>query len=567
MAVNTEDLFAILRSELDNNLIDMMRDLIAFSEAPQEIELLQNYLKNCEQLTRVLHWLSFPFEAKVANELIQLGCLLLDCSIPYSRHKTEQQFSEILATLIKSIFRLQRYFHVIMITQKKASVLLIPVSNAMRILLAQPQLEESAYFSMECQIAHAPYPEFHPQVIYPSEQLMSAAKLLRRTYQASLLAVIQGNRVNEHLARLHQIIYKLYEWSAKTECAPSLRVALAAVEALQTQKILLTAERLVWLHVFDKWLKILVCEGEQAWQKIPSSTLMHQCLYLASLVHDERAKTLTQVRKDYQLAGYPLDQWIQVQRAMMKGPDQDVMLSLITELRVELNSVKKLLDELVSQFNLNKVQRLIDALQRLSSILHITGFVESAQLLTAKSTQVSKKLQDAAIVFFDWTELVDDLTYIDQAMIEGNHFYLDYFKTIPTGIKMTLQAAVEQAQGVVINEARAHLLLVQTSWEKYLITETSDANLLKEIAKILQTTSQVLYFMNLQRVAQTLHDWGCNIQKATFRDQAYCSDERKLSVFACVLMSIDFYLENWIKNQTISEQFLTIAEESICRLG
>ncbi len=573
------DTLKMIKSEMDINLTVAQEALKAFSELPEDQNALHSCLKSCEQIRGIFRWLQFTAGVQLMTEVAQLGKRLLGLALQYETQPhnfNDSQFNDLIILFNEALLVLGRYLEYSVTTQNLLPVLLIPIINKLRRAAEQLPLEESAFLLIKESLWSQPLPAFSFTPTGSPERLVQMAKSLRQNYQTSLLALMKGeNRAKgenkakgenraEHFIRLHQVMRKIYQWSATTALAPLWWVALAAIEAMQTQQIELTPARLSVLQKLDKPLKALAYEGMSALNEPPSRALMKACIYLASLVENAQAPALTQVRHHYELHHSLSDQALRIERALMEGPENSTLNSVIRELQTELNNIKERVDACaVGAEPWAAVQQVAELLRKTARTLMVMGLVEPGQLLKDQAEHLLQHTElHAEQRQLKLTQLADSLLYVERAMAELNVRLVHDEQALPDGRALS---DLEQARRIVISESRANLSLIKRSIDTWL--ESGETTSLTELSSVFEATYGALHFLHLIRAAQILRHCGEYIEKKRLDRHAAFPLEQEFAMLADALVGVEYYLDMMNRNQWLGDGILDIAEQGVVELN
>jgi len=206
---------------------------------------------------------------------------------------------------------------------------------------------------------------------------------LRPVFQASLLGWIKGGDTQGHLQRLATITEK-FEQAAKEERAFKLWwVTGGIVEALQENGLKTDADLRRLLGQVDRAGKLILDEGELAYQHMSDSDLLNELVRVIQRIttNGEKVKRIRQgfgLHENLDDAGL-----MSVAQSAMAAPDSQVMTSLSAAINEDLEQVKDALDifnRTGSKENL-ELEKRFSSLKKIADTLGMLGLEDLQQRL------------------------------------------------------------------------------------------------------------------------------------------------------------------------------------------
>jgi len=384
-----KDTLYVIRDEMNVTLNDAKSALEVAIEMQQDehLKLVKSLMHSA---SGALHVIELNATAKLANEIEETLNQLIDGR---ARNRNES-----LEAITAGVVMLPRFFSKTLDNDGvENAVALLPVLKDLRDARDGGDISEQTLQVMSLDPASLLEQDISAKAINV-ERIQSAHDLqgliakLRPVFQASLLGWIKGGDTKGHLARLATIIEK-FEQAAKQERAFKLWwIAGGIIEAIQENGLKADAELRRLLGQVDRAGKLMLDEGEDAYQQKSDTKLLNELVHVVQRVTTNGEK-ISHIRRGFGLHENLDDEGLMsVAQSAMAAPDSQVMSSLSAAIKEDLEQVKDALDifnRTGSRDNLDLEER-FSSLRKISDTLGMLGLNDLQERLAQQQQSLEE---------------------------------------------------------------------------------------------------------------------------------------------------------------------------------
>lgn len=566
-AINSHSL-EITRGEIKRSLQDSSAAFEIFLSDATDQDALARCAENLRQLDGALNVIDLRGPEIIARDLREVADSLVVGETELVQNR--------LAALGTGILALERFVDFIQSRQKDVPVLAVESANTIRKSCGMPLLFESicvdsggGRFTSESQLA------FAGAASDPAAASALAADLLVH-YQRGLIAVMGGDTASIHLQAMTRVMKRI---CLATPAGPWQRfwfLAYVVLYCFQHRGLVMLDSRKLALVQLEGLLRALAADSAFTSQPVPES-LEGEFSYLLGINTLRSGPAAAFI----ELAQIPLldpddsqlSQWLE----QLRGPSAGTVQSVLGEVRSELGQAVDLL-EVVAKRDVpavEELQKLSELIARCCSVLRVVNLELVANSLDEQSQRLGAITMETSA-----EELGDTCMQAADVFLRVDS-YLERF-TEQRGGDGTVAASegefmqeMQSQSNPYIGEARAlatEELRVGIARVKGLVAEQVSAGTLAElpadVAETLQELCGVSLLLGLKRangVIDACRRFAEDIgQLASLPEN---TQAQRMTTFADVLVSIEYYLEDFAVRNQADSSVLEIAEDSLQVLG
>ncbi len=351
-----------VKAQLDDVLSDAQTNLNEYIENKTE-QNLEHCIEHLQLIYGTLQMVEIYGAAMLAEEMQKTTAALLAGDV----ESAEDTFD----VLMRAMLQLPDYLEGIQAGKKDAPIALMPLFNDLRTARKEGLLSESVLFSPDIKNAELSTDGYDIGAI-ESGKLQTEVKRLRIHYQLGLLDYIRNKKERVGLQRIKAVLSALEKISSNTEVRQMWMVTSALIEGLIKQGISANLSIKMLLGAIDRQLKLILDDGEYAFEKNYSKELVKNILYYVGLSTVE-SKAITAVKQAYHLADL-IPQESEEAGAMIGGLNADLFDTVSKGITEDLMKVKDVL-ELYMQGSEQNVEQLASVAEQLGKIADTYGML------------------------------------------------------------------------------------------------------------------------------------------------------------------------------------------------
>ena len=551
VAITNTTSLTFLKEAIDTTLTEAENQLEAFSDDHSRQDELQHCAQAFQQLRGICQVVELPAAALMSEEMA------------LAARELQEKVSEArIQALSNAIVLLARYFDYVQLKNRTLPALLIGGINELRRSGGKGLIQESHFFSADLSRQRAPEA---PQRELSVSELSDLSRRLRHMYQVGLLGVLRGQGNATSLKLMARALVRLDRAAGQCGLSRFLWVAQAVLTAMYCDQMAITPARKALLSQYDRQLKKLVYDGDQAVTEEAPLLLIKESLFIVSLSAEDSG-TIGDVKQAFGLKAEVSDTVLQRELALMTGASGSVIRSVATAMRDEIADLKESLDLASQGVADTNYQSVAASLNRLGSTLDMINKDDESRAIKQRAREVSKWAPDQNVEGEAFHGLVDDLLIVENVVagLERSISPEDDVHRTANNTNISLYQ-LDDARMTVVGECRAGLALAKRSISSFMDSNW-DAMHLSNLPGTFASIAGGLMFLELDRakaVTEACHKYISN--RLLSGDQV--PTRENMETLADALTGVDYYLESMEEQKPIGDGVLEVAEESMNALG
>ena len=374
----------VVAKELGSTLNDARAALEAYSERPDQLDLLEKCAESLHQARGVLRLVEVYGAALLAEEMEQVTRHLLDVD-----HEKKPQVDG-LDALMRAMVQLPTYLERVMSGGRDLALVLLPLLNDLRAVRGSPLLSEGTLLLLNLKSDQPA----QPQPTRPGEPPLTVtqwARRLRSRFQLGLLGFIRGERVEQNLEVLAKVAEKLEQVATTQPVFQLWWVTGAILEALRSNGLETSATLKRLLGQADRQIKNLYEIGEARYCENPPIDLLNNMLYYVARASNTGGR-IGAVRASFKLADLlPVDEEVEHERESLSAPSVKLMHTVAAAIKEDLSKVKDVLDIFVRRGggHVEELASQMELLKKISDTLGVLGLGELRERVQTETAALS----------------------------------------------------------------------------------------------------------------------------------------------------------------------------------
>ncbi|MFT6636777.1 hypothetical protein F1529_12865 [Alcanivorax sp. VBW004] len=551
VAITNTTSLTFLKEAIDTTLTEAENQLEAFSDDRSRQDELQHCAQAFQQLRGICQVVELPAAALMSEEMA-LAARELQDKVSDAR----------IQALSNAIVLLTRYFDYVQLKNRTLPALLIGGINELRRSGGKGLIQESHFFSADLSRQRSPEA---PQREMSVSELSDLSRRLRHMYQVGLLGVLRGQGNATNLKLMARALVRLDRAAGQCGLSRFLWVAQAVLTAMYCDQMAITPARKALLSQYDRQLKKLVYDGDQAVTEEAPLLLIKESLFIVSLSAEDSG-TIGDVKQAFGLKSEVSDTVLQRELALMTGASGSVIRSVASAMRDEIADLKESLDLASQGVADTNYQSVAASLNRLGSTLDMINKDDESRAIKLRAREVSQWAPDQNVEGEAFHGLVDDLLIVENVVagLERSISPEDDVHRTANNTNISLYQ-LDDARMTVVGECRAGLALAKRSISSFM-DNNWDAMHLSNLPGTFASIAGGLMFLELDRakaVTEACHKYISN--RLLGGDQV--PTRENMETLADALTGVDYYLESMEEQKPIGDGVLEVAEESMNALG
>ena len=548
-----------VKDEIQESLNQTRQALEAYVENPSDNAQIRFCTTYLHQIYGTLQMVEIYGGALLAEEMELLASAIMQNKIA----RREEAYD----VLMRAILQLPSYLEHLENGAQDLPVILLPLLNDLRSARGEHLLSENAFFSPNLSV---PIPEDEGKKSGKSVDVQKYAKKLRPVYQASLVGLYRDKNTQESVRKLAIVIRELLFNSNLENSTRLWWVASALVEALLEGGIEASNSVKQLLGHLDRQIKRLIVEGEQVFAQQPPVELLKNLLYYVATSKSQGPR-VGQVKLAFSLDKLlPGGGDINEAFASLRGSNSELMQSVAGVIKEDLLHVKDQLDIFVrsQDRSTGALEPLSDNLGRISDALAMLGLGDLHKIIQDQKknirsiTQTAQSPTDSRLM-----EIASALLYVESSL-DGvqSAIYTNQMRRNDARTESLLPPNEQKQLSIlVISEAKKVLAEVKEHFNDYALDPLAREPI-NNTPELLTQVRGVLSILSLDHAANLLRAVIQYIESELLPLQGQ-PNQTALDLVADVITSIEYYLEAVAESRARPETILSVAEESISKLG
>lgn len=541
--------------EIHETLNEARQSLEQFVENPDDITRIRFCLTHIHQVHGSLQMVEFYGAALLAAEMEALTQALIAGRI--------KNLGEAQEVLMRAILQFPLYLEQVLQTRKDNPLIVLPLLNDLRAVRGENLLTDTKLFIPNLTPAKK-VSGSRLAVTQDHVQFQAMALKLRQMYQYAASGFIRDVNTEENLAYLRKVFTRLQKLTQGTARFALWDIALALVEALETDALEISVTVKNLLRQLDKEIKVLAAQGVKALNVFTDDDLLKNLLYYVARAGKHTPSfnpdsQLYHIYTLYNLEAALLEGKETASQSIVSAPDQQAMASVVIALKEELAQVKAALDSTLGGNTevLDKAE-LSPLLKRIGDTLAILGLGD---------LRATIMVQRDILAAHDITELpAHTLMAMAESFISIEHALDRLLDGNDTGMKSDADITLDYAHESVLRESRTGLEHAKDAIVEYIASQWN-SEFITAVPNYLREIRGGLELMHLVRPARVLGSCARYIEENLLDDQK--PEWHTLDTLADAITSVEYYLERLSSRAPEEENalLLLVAEEAVATLG
>lgn len=552
-----------VRGEIQDTLTQGQHALEAYVENRDDTARLRFCLNYLHQVHGTLQMVELYGAALLTEEMEKLTQAVLN--------ETVVSVDDAVNVLMQAILQLPQYLEHLGSSNDDFPMVLLPLLNDLRAARGDSLLSDTSLFK----------PDLSPSRMAVSgkvserlqdPKVLGHLRKLRQMYQFALAGVIREADLDAHFDYIQKVIQRLAKLCQRTPRGELWKVASAFVETLQARENPVNTAVKSLLRELDSEIRRLTDEHADILQQpVPEALFKHLLYYVARSRELERPQVQA-LRQAYQLDhALPSDDDVDQARSRVSGPGRDAIHSVVSALNEELTRLKDQLDLFVRAElrQNNELNELLPGLRQVANTLAVLGLGIPRKVVVEQVDLVEKLASQH--------DPVDDGTLMDIAgallYVEASLAGLDSEKRQVQSAGSEEEAAaikmgsreLGEANEALLRESRNTLEQVKSAIVNFIASQWETREI-DHVPQLLHSIQGGLGLVPLERVAAMIGSAEHYVTDVLLNSQQV-PDWKQLDTLADAVTSIEYYLERLAEGISDNDAILSIAEDSLARLG
>ncbi|VAX06460.1 Signal transduction histidine kinase CheA [hydrothermal vent metagenome] len=548
-----------IKDELDELMRQAGSALEEYIEGSGDKELIQTCIERLHQIYGTLRMVQM-FGASMLAEEMELAASALKSGKVAHR-------SEAAEILMQALIQLPDYLDKMQSGYRDIPLLVLPLMNDLRAARDADLLSEVALFAPALEQRLMVGPESGEA----NAELPKLARRLRHCYHKGLLLWYRGEKRNNGLSVLADVMHRL-EQEAGTEYVRQLfRIARAAVAALQDEAIE-PGIAIKLLHGrLDRQIKLLIDEGEAALVNAPATELQKNLLYYIALA-DSDNELIQAIKQTFELGMIlPTAEEIEAGRKELSGPNRELLEALRDAIKNDLVQVQDRLDLFIRSAprDTDDLLNLERPLRKIADTLGMVGQGELRERMKGRANQIRDVNaggmipDDAALM-----DMAGDILFVETSLnswVPSQVFPAVVEQARQVGITPEKEGEFGELVQAVFSEAGVDMAHIKEAIVAY-IDSPADKSLLADVPKRFFDVSGALKMLGLSGVSVLL-DFIAQYINSQFLADDLILDTEQVNTLADAITSIEYHMEAVIEGRSGQGEILDVARNALVQLG
>ena len=452
-----------------------------------------------------------------------------------------------LDALTRAMVQLPIYIERLLGGGRDIALVLLPMLNDLRAARGQPLLSEGTLLLLN--LSPQRRPEAGDEREASGEDPVYVATKLRPKYQLALLGWIKGGENNLHLKKLAGVATALEKSANRDDMYQLWWIVGGVLESLQNGGLETSVAVKRLLGQTDRQMKLMIDEGEAAFDNHPVTDLLNNLLYYVAR-SSNAGERISEIRAAFNLSELlPGDEQVEQAREALSAPSVKLMQTVAAAIKEDLARVKDVLDIFV-RTGMSKSSELVpqlDLLKKISDTLGVLGLgelrgdidseIERLKGVVAKGGPANEQ----TII-----EIASTLLRVEDRLDQQLVRLIAPTETLPGGQKQELppeeDADYRQVAEAVMRESIINLARIKETFSQSLGNGGSSQGL-DSIPALIRGIKAGLMMLNKTRAMDVVEKIG-NLISLTLRDGGPGRlSQRETDRLADAIVSIEYYME------------------------
>jgi len=538
-----------VRHELNEKLYQARQRLEAYSETPEDAQLLHECITSLHQVRGPLQMVDLRGADRLAAEMESVINALLEGRVALTE--------ETLEILMQVFIQLPDYLSRFGRGQRDAPVVLLPLINRLRTLCDEEPLSESIVFTPDLTIP-VPSACFNSQSLAELPDVQELAHTYRQRFQSGLVEWYRAGRNGSGLHKLHEVMANLQQASRSESVARLWWFSAGLAEALMRGAMPASTEIKQLFGHIDRQLKRLIDAGETAFSETIPEDLLKQLLFHI-LQSDISAGRVGDIREIYA----PSESDRRAASESLSGFNDALFSSVSAGACERIEQIKERLDGVMhaGPGEATDLRAIAEDLHVLGNIVGMIGLEEAGSILAEKERHVRSMLDDEQpLQESGLMPVAKALLEVETVLRELNagNAVLDRSRT-------TRDLVYRQGLEAVICELIADMAGARERIDNY-IRMPGARDVIADVPQQLDKVRGGLLLAGEERAAALVAQVSAYVSRELIAGEQVPGDQQ-LDTLADAICSIEYYVEGLNEGAVAGDMVLDVAEQSLEKLG
>ncbi len=550
-----------VKGEISDSLRQAQHALEAYVANPKDSTKMQFCITHLHQVWGTLKMVELEGATLFASEMEALAQSIADKKVP--------KVSEAQEVLMQAFLQLPTYLDNLTSGSKDSPVVLLPMLNDLRSTRGESLMSETVMFSPDLASGNKVAAQREDSKVTDLEKELQK---VRKAYQKSLLAVLQGEAMEKNLDYMGKVLGHLQKLSGKSEISQIWWIGGALIDGLLNGSIEFSKSVTSLLSALDRQIKEMVDDNAKVLkEKAPVQLAKNLLYYVAG--SDASTKRIMNVQKAYKLErALPKEVREEQSQQARRGLVNEAIVAAVDVLIEDLLNINEVLDLVVRNKGKEdgRLKELLPIVKSIAGALHVLALKDARNIMAAQykilGACVAGKVDD---VKSELMSVAGQLLAVESTLNDIAKNGLSG-KILIGEISNKEKVSSDQlgvAQRALLNEAVTSLETVKELFGTILAADAQwDHAVLEEITQNLKILSGSLKIIPLPLASEIL-DKSANYVNDKLLSVTQAPEQKELETFADVLSSVDYYLEKLRTDSRSDERALSIGTARLEALG
>jgi len=546
-----------IKQELDETLKQAHQALESYVSDPADTNLMRFCATYLHQVQGTLRMVELYGAAMVVEEMEHLVQALLEDRV--------SQRDEAYGVLMRGIVQLPDYLERLQSGYKDIPIILLPLLNDLRACYGEKLLTESVLFSPNLGATLPPREPNAP--VLPLQELRAGALKLRLSFQVALLKWFRDEGAQETLAKLQNVLDRLFALCSQDDARRLWWVAAAVTEAINDGGLEASVAVKLLFGRIDREIKQLAEFGEEALHATLTRELVKNLLYYIAHSTSTTSRVM-EIRRTYQLDKLlPTEKELEHARGNISGHNRTLLDTVSQAIKEDLIRVKEGLDIFLRAQNADPAQLVeqVEALHRVADTLGMLGLGVPRRVVTEQRDIIeqvangSRSVEESTLL-----DVAGALLYVESSLDEHIERLGASHETSSEGLELP-KSEVRKLLDTLMREAIANIQQVKHDIVAF-VESPWNHDRIEQIPRLLKEIEGMLNILALPESAVLLSGVVLFIEVELIRLRRVPTTEQ-MDKLADTLASMEYYFEATREQRSGREKILDMMRDSLTVLG
>lgn len=552
----------LVHGEIEATILKAEQSLEAFHENRESSEDLQNCIDYLHQLRGIFVLVELQGGVLLCQEAVSVAN-----EVPVGASTDK---NNLLTSLNDSFFVLRRYVEYFEQKREDHPELILPIINELRQARREPPFPDSHFFPIDLSFTNNLCDCLSVDQEPYTGDFELRAKRLRHMYQVALLGLLRGKNEEVNFKLMERACTSFSALCAGFPLAQLWCLMAIVTDTMREKKMEMSQSRKRLFMKVEKYTKELVYVGKVVTSKTAPDSIRKELIYILALSGSDK-DIVQQVMEACKVEPAEFnEEKLIAHRSRLFGPGIDVLKSLSEALQNEISQLKEKLDIMErgvdpDETDLNSVIQLMEKLVSTLSMLSL----EKLSVLANEQLQTLQKWADGGEPPSEQNLLVvaDAILNIELAVkhFEDTGITLEADQKAEGYTGLSDSPYLSEAMIVVTEEAQSGLALTKKAITAF-IESNWDKMHLANVVSTLESVRGSIEMIGEARLSRALQ-MCIQCIKSFLIEASEKPDQGMLETLADALTSLEYYIETLKGKESVNNDLLTLAEESMHALG